>query len=139
MPERDEQQRRAEQITAQLYIDSFKKDPLVGLKDIRNYTEPNFIGKDSGVLYVVRCYQCPDAEERGRENYKPNAKYGCAWCGWKADPTILGYIKAIRTLKRLPPKRGTTIEEIKERYQEQYEEAVSQYAPENQEDDGEID
>ncbi len=121
------------------YLESLDKDPLLGLKDIRNYTEPNFIGKDNGELYLVCCYECPGCKDRGRENYKPNAKFGCAWCGWKPDRQILDYIKAIRILKMLPPKRGMTIEEIKERYREQYEEAVSQYTPEDQEDDGETD
>lgn len=130
---------------AETFLSGVEGDPLLGLKDIKNYTEPNFIGRDNGELYLVRCYQCPDSEERGRENYKPNARHGCAWCEWKPDRQILDYIKAIRILKVLPPKRGMTLAEIRDYYPEQYDEALRahkagrDYTPDDQEDDGEID
>ena len=128
-----------ERRVAKIYLENFETDPLLGLKDIRNYTPPNFIG-DNGKLHIVRCYQCLGHEERGRGNYGPNVASGmCTWCGWKPNPEILSYIKAIRIVKQLPPKMGMTIEEIKERYPDQYEEALSQYTPEDQEDDGETD
>lgn len=42
----------------------------------------NFIGTD-GNLYLVRCMNCNDIGERGRENYAPAVSSGqCAWCGW---------------------------------------------------------
>ena len=45
---------------------------------------PNFIGKKSGKLFLVRCYNCEP--ERGRENYGISVASGeCAWCGWKDD------------------------------------------------------
>lgn len=49
-------------------------------KQLKN--KANFLGKD-GKLFLVRCMMCPDAGERGRENYAMNVAAGlCAWCGW---------------------------------------------------------
>lgn len=44
----------------------------------------NFLDSE-GRLYLLRCMNCPDAGERGRENYGPAVASGvCAWCGWNA-------------------------------------------------------
>ncbi len=149
---------------AQTYLDSFHGDPLYYLKDIKQYDKPNFVGK-TGNFYLIRCYECPTAGDHGISNYHPNRPLGiCTWCGWRPNPEVVAYIYAkmvvtgkvdvhrLRELKvdyhpfRRPitmpvktPDCGITIEEIKERYPEQYEEALSQYAPEDQEDDGETD
>ncbi len=151
---------------AQTYLDSFHGDPLYYLKDIKQYGSPNFVGKD-GRFYLCRCFVCPDAGDHGTDNYHPNRALGmCTWCGWKHNTEVVAYIYAkmvvagkvdmneLKELKidyhpfrrpytmKMPvktPDCGITIEEIKERYPEQYEEALSQYTPENQEDDGEID
>ena len=124
---------------ARAYIDGVKEDPLLGLVDIRNYSEPNFID-NNGRHYLVRCFQCPGREEHGKGNYGPNVASGrCTWCEWEPSTEVLAYIRAKMVLAELPPKRGMTIEEIKKRYPGQYQEALSQYRPENQEDDGEID
>lgn len=158
---------------------------LIGtdLREIQQYSEPNFIGSRGG-LYLVRCYQCPGAEEgdqrdwadHGRENWAPAVAGGsCAWCGWKCDTKVLAEILKRRgsigeehpasrftfTLEererqfrftiekpRMPKKSsagGLTLKEVRQRYPEQYEEALLMhkagvpYFPEDQEDDGEID
>jgi hypothetical protein len=42
----------------------------------------NFIDQHDR-LYLVRCMNCPDAGDRGRENYAMAVYHGeCAWCGW---------------------------------------------------------
>lgn len=47
----------------------------------RQMSAPNFV-KD-GQLYLIRCFACPDAGVRGRENYAMAVAAGeCAWCGW---------------------------------------------------------
>ena len=47
---------------------------------------PNF--RTGGRLYLVRCFVCPDAGKRGRENYAPSVPSGsCAWCGWTDGDT----------------------------------------------------
>lgn len=138
---------------AQTYLDSFDQDPLLDLEDIRQYDEPNFVGKN-GKFFLVRCYKCDDTH-RGRENYIPSAATGCcAWCGWKPDPEIIAYIYAkmviegkadmheLREIKvipqSMPEKRGMTLEEIAEAYPTQY--AYGKrgvcYEPSDTEDDG---
>ncbi len=147
---------------AQAYLDGFDKDPLIGLKSINNYHEPNFIDHRTGKFYLVRCYECPDdgrskhcsIAEHGRENYGPNVSSGkCTWCGWKPNPQILGYIKAVKIISDTHPLLddskcqagqdfGMTLEDIKRRYPDQYEEAIKQvrgYEPEDTEDDGHTD
>lgn len=161
-----QQELRIEVRLAQTYLDSFDKDLLLNLKDIRQYSEPNFVGMN-GRFYLCRCFECLDAGDRGTDNYHPNRALGmCTWCGWKYDTEIVAYIYAkmvvagkvdmheLRELKidyhpfrrpitmKMPvktPDCGMTLKEIKERYPEQYEEALSQYTPEDQEDDGETD
>ncbi len=45
----------------------------------------NFLSED-GKLFLVRCMNCPDAGERGRENYAIVVATGqCAWCGWEDE------------------------------------------------------
>jgi hypothetical protein len=142
---------------AKAYLEGFDKDPLLGLKDIDNYHEPNFIDHRTGKFYLVRCYQCPDVGSYGRENYGPNVSTGgCVWCGWKPDPRILGYIKATKIMSDTDPffddgkcqagqDFGMTIEDIRRRYPDQYDAALRahkagrDYIPNDQEDDGEID
>lgn len=42
---------------------------------------PNFETEDG--WYLVRCFECPDAGDRGRENYAMAVASGtCAWCGF---------------------------------------------------------
>lgn len=95
-----------------------EEDKLLGLKDINNYSEPNFIGNNDK-LYLVRCYECD------RENYKPNVPLGiCTWCSWRYDPEILDYILELRK-RGLPEKRGMTLDEIARRYPKQYLAAVA--------------
>jgi len=105
-----------------------ENDKLLGLKDIRNYDEPNFVEFKDGEpqLYLVRCYQCPDIGSYGRENYIPNASLGiCTWCGWKADQEIVEEIMKNKMITSgLPPKRGMTLDEIKRRYPEAYQAAM---------------
>ncbi len=161
---------------AQTYLDSFDKDPLLDLKDVKQYDKPNFIGK-SGKFFLIKCYECPTAGDHGIENYHPNRPLGiCTWCGWRYNTEIVAYIYAkmvvtgevdineLRELKidyhsfRRPitmpvktPDCGMTIEEIRKKYPEQYDEALrahktefhlahgESYTPDDQEDDGEID
>lgn len=124
---------------AEIYLDGFDDDPLFYLSDIRQYNEPNFIGKN-GRFYLCRCYECDN--EFGKDNYYPSRASGqCAWCGWKGDPEIIAYIwckmilagetdmhetrelleisKEIRP-KLLPALGELTLEEIKNRYPAQY-------------------
>jgi hypothetical protein len=128
---------------AETYLESFDEDPLLNLKDIRQYSEPNFVGKN-GNFYLVVCYVCPGVGDRGRENWKMNAASGvCTWCQWKYDVEIVAYIYAkmvvsgevnmheLREMKidyhpfrrpiTMPDKRGMTLEEIKEKYPVQHE------------------
>ena len=111
------------------------KDKLLGLKDIQNYDEPNFVEFKDGEpqLYLVRCYQCSDIAGWGRENYTPNIASGrCTWCGWKPDPEIVEEImKNKMVTSGLPIKRGMTLDEIKERYPAAYQAAIK-----GQEDEG---
>ena len=106
------------------------KDILLGLKDIQNYDEPNFVEFKDGKaqLYVVRCYECPDAGSRGRENYIPNVALGiCTWCGWKPDPRVVEEIMKNKMITTgLPAKIGMTLDEIKRRYPEQFQAAIEQ-------------
>lgn len=91
-------------------------DILLGLKDIKNYSEPNFIGENNK-LYLVRCYQCPDPgrgkhhqmiSEFGKENYVMNVALGvCTWCGWKPDPEVVEEIVKRRNM-RAAQERGDT-------------------------------
>lgn len=114
-------------------------DILLGLKDIKNYDEPNFVEFKDGEpqLYLVRCYQCPDdgrgkyykgINEYGRENYTPNVALGvCTWCGWRPDPRVVEEIMKNKMITTgLPAKRGMTLDEIKRRYPEHYQAAVEQ-------------
>ncbi len=112
-------------------------DILLGLKDIKNYAEPNFVEFKDGKpqLYLVRCYRedCDPGKDgkytgHGRENYIPNVANGsCAWCGWKPDQTVVEEIMKNRMITSgLPAKRGMTLDEIKERYPEAYQAAVEQ-------------
>ena len=116
-----------EQKVAAIFLENYDEDPLLGLKDIKQYSEPNFVG-DNGKFYLSRCFVCPDAGDRGRDNYYPNRALGlCTWCGWRPNPEIVTYIHARQVLSNPPePKRGMTIDEIKEKYPEQYEEAYEQ-------------
>lgn len=126
---------------AQTYLDSFNEDPLLDLKGLEQYSEPNFVGKN-GRFYLVRCFNCVGTDYESTENYGPAVATGrCAWCGWKPDPEIIAYIYAkmvvsgkvdmheMRELKEerfpvqilvLPDKRPMTIEEVKEKYPAQY-------------------
>jgi len=122
---------------AQTYLDSFDEDPLLDLKDIRQYNEPNFVGKN-GKFYLCRCFECPDAGPRGTDNYHPNRALGiCTWCGWKRDTEIVAYIYSkmvvagkadmneVREVKITPitmpsGKRGMTIEDIEREYPAQH-------------------
>jgi hypothetical protein len=121
------------------YLDSFDEDPLLNLKDIRQYSEPNFIG-NNGRFYLCRCYECPDASDRGSDNYHPNRALGiCTWCGWKPDTEIVAYIYSqmvvagkadinelreikvdVQDIEQMPDMRGMTIEEIERRYPAQH-------------------
>lgn len=104
------------------------EDILLGLKDIKNYAEPNFVEFKDGEprLYVVRCYECPDAGSRGRENYIPNVALGvCTWCGWRPDPKIVEEImKNKMVFSGLPAKEGMTLDEIRGRYPKAYQAAI---------------
>lgn len=126
-------------------------DVLLGLKDIKNYAEPNFVEFKDGhpQLYLVRCYQreCDAGRGKhighGRENYVPNIPLGiCTWCGWRPNPKIVEEIMKNKMITSgLPAKRGMTLDEIKDRYPEAYQAAVQgkAYSPDDQEDDGETD
>ncbi len=49
--------------------------------------QANFLGS-TGKLFLVRCMNCPDSGERGRENYGIMVATGrCAWCGWEDTRT----------------------------------------------------
>ena len=104
------------------------EDIILGLKDIKNYAEPNFVEFKDGEpqLYVVRCYECPDAGSRGRENYTPNVSLGvCTWCGWRPDPKIVEEIMKNKMITSgLPVKRGMTLDEIRSRYPKAYQAAI---------------
>lgn len=57
-------------------------------KKVNQDQHPNFRNKE-GRLYLVRCFACPDAGERGRENWAlVVAKGECAWCGWKEEKEV---------------------------------------------------
>lgn len=47
-----------------------------------NDRNPNF-RNEKGKLYLIRCFNCEDAGDIGRENYLPAVSSGCCvWCGW---------------------------------------------------------
>ena len=104
----------------------------------KNYHHPNFINKDRK-LYLVRCFMCGDLE-RGRENWAPAVASGqCAWCGWSPRQDIIdAIVEAVIEQVRNGPKRGLTLDEIKERYPDVYEAALEgkAYDPSDTEDDG---
>lgn len=111
-------------------------DILLGLKDIKNYHHPNFIGKNRK-LYLVRCYECD--KEYGRENYVMNVSAGvCTWCGWAADQEIVDAI-VNRMMEELRNDPYLTLDKIKEKYPHVYEAAVERaekYTSGDTEDDG---
>lgn len=48
----------------------------------------NFVDNE-GKLFLVRCLNCPNCSERGRENYGPCVSSGiCAWCGWSEKDAV---------------------------------------------------
>jgi hypothetical protein len=106
------------------------EDILLGLKDIANYAEPNFVEFKDGKpqLYLVRCYQCPDIGSYGRENYIPNvALGGCTWCGWRPNPKVVEEVMKNKMITSgLPAKEGMTLDEIKGRYPEAYQAVIEQ-------------
>ncbi len=54
------------------------------LKSRANFTD------EDGKLYLVRCLNCADSGDRGRENWAPNVASGvCAWCGWREEPNAI--------------------------------------------------
>lgn len=55
------------------------------MSDTVNDRRPNF--RDDGHLFLVRCFACPDAGERGKENWAMAVSSGyCARCGWSEQP-----------------------------------------------------
>lgn len=45
----------------------------------------NFVTAD-GKIGLVRCMACPDAGDRGIENYAIGVMSGqCSWCGWRDE------------------------------------------------------
>jgi Zn-finger protein len=120
---------------AKTYLDGFDEDPLLNHPDIRQYDEPNFVGKN-GRFYLCRCYSC--GGERGTDNWYPSRASGrCFSCGWKPDTEIVAYIyckmviagktdmNEVREIKITPTtmpdgKRGLTIEEIERLYPAQH-------------------
>ena len=142
---------------AEKYLAGFEDDPLLDHPDLKQYAEPNFVGRN-GRFYLVRCFKC-DSSPRGRENYIPGGASGrCGWGGWKPDVEIVAYIYSkmvlageadmneLREMKvQQPPgqpeKRGMDMDELEMHYPAQvgFAKRGVRYVPEYKvldEDDG---